>query len=480
MSSRIPKPVKLDTGQRLLEFSGTGFAFGPQVLGIRNTEDKHVQFWPMQNLFDAKQPKCTSYKFKYKPWSLAFSQATPMVAIIEKKKEGEGFLWMDAIHLFNWERGTEIKRIRRRDYRYQEAHFSASGDSLVAGCTHWSSHEINLWSAPKWKRTSEMISPHRFLQMKYDGHEKTVAIISWHSYHSHHLLELRFLNVSTGVIAPTLEFHSEDTNIRHFRMSDDLRNIVAYAKTYEFVNDYLAVYRVEDQKRLWSKQIPVHECAISPNNQHLVTYYNDGDMLRFWDITTGRETRSPIRLPSAQRIGEHELGNVLAYDPSGRFLGLYDCVSGTINIIELSMQTPKPGEAKQESKRRRQPVTTSREMHQPKVQIQPSRGKPVKRVLGVLKSFQSITMTDLVNYSSLSVEETRNLVFELIADDLVAGRFDSESDSFVSATAASASKQIRSDGTTLARCMFCGKALGRALRAGDEVPCPSCGMINVG
>lgn len=480
MASQVPKLVKLNTGQRLLEFSGTGFAFGPQVLGIYDTEDKCVQFWSMQDLFDAKQPKCTSYRLRYRPWYLAFPQATPTVAIMEKNKEKYDD-HIVAIHLLNWEKGKETKKARPQG-KFWQVQFSDSGDSLVAGGTPRNSRsaKLELWSAPKWKRVNELQLQEDFIQMMYGGHGKTAVIFSPQAHQGHKILALHFLNVSTGAFAHTIWFDYESTADRYFVMSDDQKNIVAYAPKHEFTIDYLAVYRVGDQKCLWSKQIPIHRCAISPNNQHLMTY-DDNNMLRFWDITTGRESPSPIKLSSAQRMGgDEEYWNHLMYDHSGRFLGLHDSVSGTISIIELGRQTPKPSKAKKEIKQRREPVTTSKQVHQPKVQIQPSHGKPVKRVLGVLKSFQSITMTDLMNYSGLSVEESRNLVFELIADDLVAGRFDSESDSFVSATAASASKQIRSDRTILARCMFCGKALGRALRAGDEVPCPSCGMINVG
>jgi len=103
-----------------------------------------------------------------------------------------------------------------------------------------------------------------------------------------------------------------------------------------------------------------------------------------------------------------------------------------------------------------------------------------KRILGVLKSFQSISMSDLTKHSNLSEDETRNIVFEMIAEDMVSGRFDSSTDSFISASAASASREIRSEQQSIAQCMYCGKPLEKALKSGDEIPCPSCGIINIG
>ena len=103
-----------------------------------------------------------------------------------------------------------------------------------------------------------------------------------------------------------------------------------------------------------------------------------------------------------------------------------------------------------------------------------------KRVLGVLKSFPRISISDLAKYSGESEDATRDMLFEMIGDNLVSGRFDPAADEFISAHAASASRAIKSTDPTLAKCMYCGKSLERALISGDEVACPSCGMVNVG
>ncbi|MGY5871917.1 MAG: hypothetical protein RTV72_06720 [Candidatus Thorarchaeota archaeon] len=103
-----------------------------------------------------------------------------------------------------------------------------------------------------------------------------------------------------------------------------------------------------------------------------------------------------------------------------------------------------------------------------------------KKVLGVLKSFSRITISELTQYSGLSPDKTRNLVFELVGEELVVGRFDSSSDSFISTDAALASKKAKSDRLTIQRCVYCGKPLGQVLNPGEEVPCPACDIINIG
>lgn len=107
-------------------------------------------------------------------------------------------------------------------------------------------------------------------------------------------------------------------------------------------------------------------------------------------------------------------------------------------------------------------------------------GKTRKRVLGVLRSFPRISIADLSKYSGLSLDASRDLLFELLGDNLVSGRFDAATDEFISAPAATASKEIKSDSLSLARCQFCGKSLGKAPISGEEITCSSCGMLNVG
>ena len=106
--------------------------------------------------------------------------------------------------------------------------------------------------------------------------------------------------------------------------------------------------------------------------------------------------------------------------------------------------------------------------------------RTMKKALGVLKSFPRISMSDLGSYSGLSPDRAREMVFELVGDGLLEGRFNAEKDEFVCVDAVVAEKKMKSKGSALARCAYCGKPLPRALTAGEELTCPSCGMINIG
>ena len=121
-------------------------------------------------------------------------------------------------------------------------------------------------------------------------------------------------------------------------------------------------------------------------------------------------------------------------------------------------------------------------LHNPVMKIPKATGNDStrKRVLGVVKSFPRISISELAKYSGESIDSTRNMLFELIGDNLVSGRFDPVEDEFISAEAAAASREIKSESPSLARCMYCGKSLGRALISGEEFRCPSCSMVNVG
>lgn len=101
-------------------------------------------------------------------------------------------------------------------------------------------------------------------------------------------------------------------------------------------------------------------------------------------------------------------------------------------------------------------------------------------VLGVLKSVPRISMQDLTQYSELPVNETRELVFELVGEDKVTGRFNPATDEFVSAVAAQIAKKMASDGPRYSKCVYCGKPMDKALAIGEEVSCPSCGIVNIG
>ena len=102
------------------------------------------------------------------------------------------------------------------------------------------------------------------------------------------------------------------------------------------------------------------------------------------------------------------------------------------------------------------------------------------RILGVLKSVPRINMADLTKYSEISEEDTRELVFDLVGAGKVSGRFNPSTDEFVSADAAEVSRQLRSNGTHVAKCQHCGTPLQKLLASGEEFLCPSCGTLNIG
>lgn len=101
-----------------------------------------------------------------------------------------------------------------------------------------------------------------------------------------------------------------------------------------------------------------------------------------------------------------------------------------------------------------------------------------KKVIGVLKSHCRISMENLVPYSELPIDDTRKLVFELVGSGAVAGRFDPESDEFISLDAVQAARVMQSEGSLMRQCVFCGKPFPRALMPGESHTCESCGRVN--
>ncbi|MFW9848475.1 MAG: hypothetical protein ACFFF4_05000 [Candidatus Thorarchaeota archaeon] len=100
--------------------------------------------------------------------------------------------------------------------------------------------------------------------------------------------------------------------------------------------------------------------------------------------------------------------------------------------------------------------------------------------LGVLKSVPRISMEKLSGYTNMSVDETRELVFVLVGQGDVEGRYDPDSDDFISLSAVQTVKELRSDGPIMQRCQHCGSPLPRVLVTGERFTCQSCGSVNSG
>ncbi len=101
-------------------------------------------------------------------------------------------------------------------------------------------------------------------------------------------------------------------------------------------------------------------------------------------------------------------------------------------------------------------------------------------VLGLLKSVPRISMGSLSQHSGMTPDEARELVFVLVGKGEVAGRYDPDSDEFISLVAAQTARELISDGPTIHLCQFCNSPLPRALSAGDRIVCESCGQVNEG
>jgi hypothetical protein len=101
-------------------------------------------------------------------------------------------------------------------------------------------------------------------------------------------------------------------------------------------------------------------------------------------------------------------------------------------------------------------------------------------LLGVLKSIPRISMEKLSEYSEVSVDDTRDLVFVLVGQGEVEGRYDPETDDFISLSAALTAKELQSGGPQIQRCQQCGSPLPRVITTGERFTCQNCGMVNEG
>lgn len=109
---------------------------------------------------------------------------------------------------------------------------------------------------------------------------------------------------------------------------------------------------------------------------------------------------------------------------------------------------------------------------------QDTRDSMRRKVLGVLKSQTRIGMDRLTPYSGLPIDETRELVFELVGSGAVTGRFDPDTDEFISLDAVQAAALMRSEGPVIQQCQHCGKPFPKALMPGESYTCESCGQVN--
>jgi len=109
-----------------------------------------------------------------------------------------------------------------------------------------------------------------------------------------------------------------------------------------------------------------------------------------------------------------------------------------------------------------------------------SSSKASRMALGVLRSVPKIAIEELTQYTNLTVEETRELVFLLVGEGKVAGRYEAATDEFISLEAAQTIRELRPEGSGIQKCKHCGKPLPRVLVMGERFTCEACGSTNEG
>ncbi len=116
----------------------------------------------------------------------------------------------------------------------------------------------------------------------------------------------------------------------------------------------------------------------------------------------------------------------------------------------------------------------------PGVDVPPTDDQVKLTVLGLLKSVPRVSIEELTAYSEMPIDATKQLVFELVGEGELSGRFDPRTDEFISLDAIRAAKELRSDGPVIHYCVHCHKSLPHMLIPGDTYRCESCGTVNQG
>ena len=99
-------------------------------------------------------------------------------------------------------------------------------------------------------------------------------------------------------------------------------------------------------------------------------------------------------------------------------------------------------------------------------------------ILGALKSYPRVTMSELGNILGLSEDQVRRSTLKLIGSGAIRGTFDKNTDEFTSLAATSVGREMREDyrdAFELPRCPNCGAQLTKTLVAGETHQCASCG-----
>lgn len=104
-------------------------------------------------------------------------------------------------------------------------------------------------------------------------------------------------------------------------------------------------------------------------------------------------------------------------------------------------------------------------------------------VLGALKSYPRIGMSELAELLDMTEDDVRSITLKLIASGSVSGTFDRHTDEFTSVAAAETGRELKrdsADSLEIPRCPHCFAPLDRTLVPGETVECPNCGTTITG
>lgn len=120
---------------------------------------------------------------------------------------------------------------------------------------------------------------------------------------------------------------------------------------------------------------------------------------------------------------------------------------------------------------------TSEPEHETAIREESSRKQMI--LLGALKSTPRLSWNQMSKIADASVDETKRLVFELIAQDKITGHYEETDEQFISLSALRVIEEATPNGLRMNVCVNCGKPLPAGIRVGDRIVCPACGEENL-
>ncbi len=103
-----------------------------------------------------------------------------------------------------------------------------------------------------------------------------------------------------------------------------------------------------------------------------------------------------------------------------------------------------------------------------------------RAIIAILRSAPVVSIPIIAERIHLNIEQTREIIFELVSEGIIDAIYDPENDEIRSVQASKLIQEIVSKGSTASCCKYCGGNLGRILLSGDRIECPNCGRVNYG